>query len=295
MTVAGKQPGAARVPGCHPYAGAEVALLTRHGKERVIAPVLAEAMGCRVRHVAGHDTDLLGTFTREVSRPGTQLEAARKKARIGMELTGLPYGMGSEGSFGPDPYLGLASWNVELIVFIDASRDLEVVGMAQGAANFNHLLTSEWTAAKVFAARVGFPEQQLVIRPEDENDVRIRKGIASWQALESTFARVRGDSANGRVFLETDGRACANPKRMANISRANQDLANKLGSLCPACGMPGFWVVDCIAGLPCEGCGLPTRQVRAEIRGCLKCDFRITQAVADREHANAGHCDYCNP
>jgi Domain of unknown function (DUF6671) len=94
--------------------------------------------------------------------------------------------------------------------------------------------------------------------------------------------------------VETDGRAYANPKRMANVSRANQDLANKLGLLCPVCGTPGFWVVDCISGLLCEGFGLPTREVRAEIRGCLKCDYRITQAVADREHVNAGHCDYCN-
>jgi hypothetical protein len=279
----------------HPYAGAVVALLTRHGKERVIAPVLADALGCQVRHVGDYDTDLLGTFTREVPRPGTQLAAARKKARIGMELTGLPCGMGSEGSFGPDPYLGLAPWNVELIVFIDAARALEVVGMAQGAANFAHLSTSEWTAVKDFAARVGFPEQQLVIRPEDESDVRIRKGIASWQALESIFAWACDESASGQVFVETDGRAHANPNRMANVSQATQDLVSKLGSLCPVCGMPGFWVVDRVAGLPCEGCGLPTREARAEISGCVKCDYRITQTITDREHAKAGHCDYCNP
>jgi hypothetical protein len=82
---------------------------------------------------------------------------------------------------------------------------------------------------------------------------------------------------------------------MANISQATKDLVGKLGSLCPVCGTPGFWVVDRIAGLPCEGCGLPTREVRAEISGCVKCDYRITQAVAGGGHANAGHCDFCNP
>lgn len=72
-------------------------------KEGVIASVLDTALGCRVERVTGDDTDLLGTFTREIPRAGMQLEAARKKARIGMELSGLSTGLASEGSFGPDP------------------------------------------------------------------------------------------------------------------------------------------------------------------------------------------------
>jgi len=53
-------------------------------KERVIAPVLEPALGCQIELVDGFDTDQLGTFTRDIPRDGTQLEAARKKARIGM-------------------------------------------------------------------------------------------------------------------------------------------------------------------------------------------------------------------
>ncbi|MHB8354650.1 MAG: hypothetical protein ACYDCF_09505, partial [Burkholderiales bacterium] len=64
------------------YAGQAVSLLTQHGKERGIASVLGVALGCRVERVAGYDTDQLGTFTREIPRPGTQIEAARKKARL---------------------------------------------------------------------------------------------------------------------------------------------------------------------------------------------------------------------
>ena len=85
------------------YPGRQVALLTQHGKERVIAAALEPALGCRVERVAGYDTDLLGTFTRDIPREGTKLEAARKKARLGMELAGLPLGIASEGAFGPDP------------------------------------------------------------------------------------------------------------------------------------------------------------------------------------------------
>ena len=101
------------------YAGQRVALLTQHGKERGLAPVLAAALGCRVERVAGYDTDLLGTFARDIPRAGTQIEAARKKARLGMQLAGLPLGLASEGSFGPDPMLGMFPWNVEFLIFID--------------------------------------------------------------------------------------------------------------------------------------------------------------------------------
>ena len=63
------------------YPGRQVALLTQHGKERVIAAALEPALGCRVERVAGYDTDLLGTFTRDIPREGTKLEAARSCKR----------------------------------------------------------------------------------------------------------------------------------------------------------------------------------------------------------------------
>ncbi len=88
------------------YKGSRVALLTQHGKERVIAPVLEPGLGCSIELVTGFDTDQFGTFTRETPRNGTQLEAARRKARKGMELARASQGIASEGSFGPDPHRG---------------------------------------------------------------------------------------------------------------------------------------------------------------------------------------------
>jgi hypothetical protein len=278
-----------------PYAGAEVALLTQHGKERVIAPALESAVGCRVRHENGFNTDRLGTFAREIARPGSQLEAARYKARIGMELTGMSVGLASEGVFGADPFVGLAPWNAEIIVFIDVARDLEVVGTAEGSATFAHLMSADWTAVESFARNQGFPRQQLILRPESDHDARIRKGLASWAALESAFHLALGESESGRVFVETDGRAHANPTRMANVRRAAEDLGARLGSLCPACGTPGFWLIERIPGLPCESCATPTRESRAEIHGCLRCSYRSTRAVAGRQSAPAACCDECNP
>ena len=277
------------------YAGQRLALLTQHGKERAIAPVLEAALGCRVERVDGYDTDRLGTFTREIPRAGTQLEAARKKARIGMELSGLAFGLASEGSFGPDPMAGMFPWNVEIIVFIDDEAGLEIVGRAQGAARHAHLLTSDWQAAADFAREAGFPEHHLVARPEGENDPRVQKGIAAWEAFEAAFVRAQALSASGLVFLENDLRAHANPTRMARIREAAVDLAARLASRCPACGAPGYWIVERIPGLPCAECGAPTREARAEVWGCVKCGQRETRERPPTERADPGRCDICNP
>ena len=277
------------------YAESRVALLTQHGKEGVIASVLDTALGCRVERVTGYDTDLLGTFTRDIPRAGMQLEAARKKARIGMQLSGLSLGLASEGSFGADPFAGMFPWNVEFLIFIDDERGLEVVGVAQGAASLSQQLTHNWAAAEAFAKQAGFPAHHLVVRPEGEDDPRMRKGIATWEELQAAFAWALAASASGRVSVETDVRAHANPTRMDNIRLAAEDLAKKLNSLCPSCGTPGFWIVERVDGLPCEACGAPTRETRAEVYGCLKCAHRETRERADRQYADPGRCGYCNP
>lgn len=276
------------------YSGSTVALLTQHGKERVIAPVLDVALGCRVGRVAGYDTDLLGTFTRDIPRAGTQFDAARKKARLGMDLAGMPIGIASEGSFGADPFTGMFSWNVEMIVWIDDTLGIEVVGVASGKTSFSHLLTENWEQAETFARTAGFPEHGLVARPQHEDDPRIRKGIADWEALREAFRWACGEASNGRAFLETDVRAHMNPTRMEMIGQAAQDLACRLCTLCPTCDAPGFQLAERVPGLPCEDCGTPTREARAEIHRCVRCGYQVT-VVRPEKAASAGRCDFCNP
>jgi len=81
----------------------------------------------------------------------------------------------------------------------------------QGKANFSHLLAPEWAAVEAFAKQARFPEQHLVLRPDGEQDLRICKGISTWEDLHAAFSGALADSANGLVFVETDGRAHANP------------------------------------------------------------------------------------
>ncbi len=278
-----------------PYAGRCVAFLTQHGKERVVAPVLEASSGCRVERVAGYDTDQLGTFTRDIPRFGTQLDAARKKARIGMSLAKSPLGLASEGSFGPDPFAGMFSWNVEVLTFIDDELGIEVCGVFQGPGGGGHLLAADWTAVEAFARKADFPAQQLVLRPDGENDPRIRKGIDGWPVLRAAFAWAHRLSASGKVFAEFDLRAHAHPGRMKNIRRAAEDLAVKLHSCCPACGAPGYALVERVAGLPCADCGAPTREPRADVWGCVRCAQRETRERSDAIAADPGRCDWCNP
>lgn len=278
-----------------PYRGRQIALLTRHGKEKVIQPVLANLHGCHVELITGYDTDRLGTFTRDIAREGSQIDAARKKARIGMELAGLPLGLASEGSFGADPFLGMFPWNVEYLIFIDDEQGLEVIGVSQGAPKDIHRAVDSWVATKAFAMEAGFPQHHLVLRPDGPNDRRVRKGLSTWPELEYAYDSAMAQSTNGQVFIENDLRAHANPTRMANIQRAAEDLAAKLACFCPECGTPGFGIVDRIKGLPCAECGAPTQEVRADIYGCIRCSFRCTQERHDTPAANPCRCDYCNP
>lgn len=276
------------------YQDRQVALLTQHSKERVIASVLDVVLGCRVVRVAGYDTDLLGTFTRDISRVGTQFKAAQIKARLGMDLAGFPIGIASEGSFGADPFTGMFSWNVEMIVWIDDTLGIEMVGVASGKGSFSHLLAETWEQAETFARTAGFPEHGLVARPQHEDDPRIRKGIADWETLREAFRWACGEASNGCAFLETDVRAHMNPTRMEMIGQAAQDLARKLCTLCPTCDAPGFQLDERVLGLPCEDCGAPTREARANIHRCARCSHQVTVECQEKA-ASASRCEFCNP
>jgi hypothetical protein len=271
-----------------------IALLTQHGKETVIAPVLAEQLGCRVEKVDGFDTDLLGTFTRDIAREGSQLDAARKKARIGMELSGLSIGLASEGSFGSDPFTGMLPWNRELLIWIDDRLGIEVIAHSAGKTNFSHRLVESWVEAQDFARSAGFPEHHLVVRPEDENHPELRKGLADWPSLEDAVTWALNFARNRRAFVETDMRAFANPTRLENIRLAAVDLGRRLSSFCPVCSAPGFVLGGQVRGLPCEDCGTPTNEVKADSHRCVRCEHQMV-VEREREYASARYCDFCNP
>ncbi|MEG4323680.1 MULTISPECIES: DUF6671 family protein, partial [unclassified Microcoleus] len=91
-------------------------LATMHHKERVMAPILERELGVRISVPRELDTDAFGTFTREVKRLGTQIEAARQKAEKALEVAGETLAFASEGTFGPHPMMPYLPANREIVI-----------------------------------------------------------------------------------------------------------------------------------------------------------------------------------
>lgn len=275
------------------YQGALFTLLTQHGKEAVIGPLLAAAFGARLQLVTGFDTDTLGTFAGDVRRVGSQLDAAREKARVGRALSGCSLTLGSEGTFGPG-LLGLGSVNVEVIVLVDARSGLEIVGRAGAPGTHASAQVSTGAALEAAAAGLGFPAHGLVIRPDALDAPASHKGVRTVAQLSEAFVEAQARSRTGVVVLETDLRAHMNPSRMKTIAAATEDLIDRMRCLCAHCGAPGFGRLDRVPGLPCADCGEPTEQPRAERFACVACvhqEVRPLPVVS----ASAACCQWCNP
>jgi hypothetical protein len=278
----------------HPYENIKISLLTKHQKEKVIAPKFLKMFDAEIIHTDDFDTDELGTFTRDRARYGNQLDAARRKARIGMEITGLKYGIASEGSFTSDPFVGMLPWNHEIIIFIDDVLRIEIIGSSKSAAISSQLKIRNWKELAKFARLNKFPRHQLVIRPDDENHPVFQKGISNRLMLEEAFNQAMKLSKTKRVFVEHDLRAFANPTRMKNIGSATNDLINKLKTLCPKCHTPGFQITKVKSGLPCSICDMETREIMEKIFTCNKCHYEKSEFVK-KVKADPAKCDFCNP
>ncbi len=206
-----------------------LALLTQHDKARAIGPALERADFSLVT-VHGFDTDILGTFTGETARRGNQLDAATAKARKACELSGQRYGLGSEGSFGPDPYAGITSWALELLVWWDAEEGRAVQALVQGGAtNYAQCTVSNWQEAQAFASMVQFPSHGIIVGKPGE--AYFSKDVDDPQELQ---ARVKEGLAIGSLWLETNMRAHRNPTRMAIIALCSQCGLAPPGDACQA-------------------------------------------------------------
>lgn len=270
------------------YHGLTAALATRHGKERAIAAPFAALTGLTITVPQGIDTDALGTFTGETLRPASMRDTLRMKARLGMTAAGLPIGIASEGSFGPHPIIPFVAGGLEMLVFIDDSRGIEVVEeAASDATNFAALEMAPGADVDGFLSRIGFPDHAVVLRDGSE----VTKGIATRADLDHLL-KTSGVGAR----LETDMRAHLNPTRMAEIGKLAQRLARRIATPCPVCSTPGFGIVRRETGLRCEECGAPTALVRSIVRGCAACRHEEHSPRTDGlAAASPAHCPECNP
>jgi len=274
-------------------------LATMHKKERVMAPVLERELGVNILVPAELDTDTFGTFTREVKRLGTQIEAARHKAQKALEIAGETLAFASEGTFGPHPMMPYLPANREIVILLDRANNLELIGdYFSVETNYSHQLVSSIEEADDFAKKAGFPEHALVVIVGDAalGNGEIVKGIRTEKQLFDAVTAGLRKSSTGRVHIETDMRAMYNPTRMKNIENATLDLVKKFKQFCPECGWPGFDIAETKIGLPCGLCYLPTQLVRSAIYKCKNCGYTKEKQFPDgRETADPSLCQYCNP
>ena len=282
-----------------PYERMVAVLATMHGKERVMAPILEEGLGLVVGLALGVDTDRFGTFSGDVERSGSPLEAARAKITAGFEYAPLAQiGLASEGSFGSHPRLPFLALGQELVLLADRRTGLELTGHdISPRTNFAHRLVFDLDQASEFASQVGFPEHGvIVIAGRDEGpapDIFLDKESVDPPALASAVAAAI--DLCGAAFLQTDMRAHRNPTRMAAIGLATRDLVRRFNSRCPRCDHPGFDVIERVPGLPCADCGEPTLAIQAEVLACPACGHRRSRPATHATVADPGRCESCNP
>ena len=277
------------------FAGRMAVLATMHHKERAIAPILEPALGIQIVVPQTFDTDVFGTFTREVKRVGDQQEAARQKAIAAMELMKTDLAIASEGSFAPHPALPILPCDRELVMLVDRANDLEIVGEAISTeTNFSQRSITHFDQAKEFALKIGFPKHGLIARVNADS-THIIKGITTLEQLEEAILRLSKLTENS-IHLETDMRALYNPTRMKVIMQATQDLLQKINRCCPSCSTPGFELVEHTLGLPCDWCKSPTNQTLSHLYRCQKCGFEEEILFPQgARSADPAQCPYCNP
>ena len=296
------------------FTGVRVALGTMHAKDRAIAPPFRRILDASIVVPRAIDTDAFGTFTGEIERKGTMLDAARAKARRAMEITGLSFGAASEGSYGAHPHLPFIPGGTELVLFIDAERGIEVKhSQVVTRTNYDTIALKPDEDIASVLRRMRFPTHAVTVLPNPEAKWR---GISSTSSLLPqalpTFPLFKGLTCasevvdavracaeaahDGRALVVPDMRAHLNPTRMGVIRAAATRLALRIACACPQCALPGFGIVDVARGLPCSDCGAPTALATAEIHRCSGCGFESRKRLrAAGEDAHPGQCALCNP
>lgn len=281
-------------------------LTSNHAKEKALERPL-RSIGLQLSVYRDFDTDILGTFSGEVEREGSQREVAVKKARIGMAVLKCRFGIATEASFGPHPFLPFGALGLETIVFLDDENGCTYFeDYSTTETNYGHTVVSGLSELMSFAKSSDFPSHALIMAPSAASraldrqdilcDLGMEKGINTEEMLVNCFEAMVAKSPKQTVWVETDMRAHLNPTRMRIIRRAAVKLAHRLATKCPSCQFLGFGLTDKEAGLLCANCKLPTNVVGWFIHSCQRCQFVSKIPKYEPSHmADPQYCFQCNP
>ena len=277
------------------FEGRRLVIATKHQKEKIIAPIIENAIGVTCIKNTLFDTDILGTFSGEIERKNDVISTLRSKCINAMTMHNVDLAIASEGSFGPHPSLFFIPGNEESLLFMDLKNNIEITARELSTeTNFNGQYIKNEFELDEFCKQVKFPSHGLILKSDQINWTEIHKGISNHSQLIRHFKKMM--NAFGKVYVETDMRAHLNPTRMSVIKKASAKLVQKIQSKCPSCKTPGFDIKNIKNGLPCSLCGAPTRSIVSVNYVCAKCNFIKEEKFPNKKKTeDPMYCDYCNP
>jgi hypothetical protein len=281
----------------HSFHGSQLIFATNHGKAEAASEPFARILNATITPLS-IDSDTLGTFTGEIERPGSMLDALRGKVLLARELTNERWVLVSEGSFSSSDGFGLIVHGIEMLMLHDALTGAEIV--EQHISYDTNYATATLTSSKElepFLKRISFGSHALVLYPDGLFlDGNVRKGITDRNEAATIVEQQLKASPKHAVLAMSDMRAHRNPTRMAAIRSCCELLAQRLNTTCPSCESGGFGLVAAVPGLPCEECGAPTQRARAERHACPFCAHTLERPRSDgATFASAAECEWCNP
>lgn len=276
------------------YHGRIAVLATMHGKERVIAPILEKQLGLKIIVPKNFNTDKFGTFTTEIKRKGSQLQAAQAKAEAAMKLSGIDLAIASEGTFGPHPKIPFIPYNTELMLFIDSQKNMQICGHYRTTeTNYNNAIIYKPQEIKQYANDWQAGEKEIILSLSSRSKRLIYKDLPISSLQDKAKKLLKIPFINS-LHLQTDMRAFNNPLRQKSIAKATEDLAKNILSLCPQCGSPGFVQSKVIKGLPCVQCHSKTDLPLAFLYSCHNCQHS-EQRPTPKTTSEPQDCFHCNP
>lgn len=279
------------------FCGSTITFATNHGKTAAAEEPFKRILRSNIEPLP-IDSDSLGTFTGEVERSGSMLDALRGKIQLARALTQSRFVMASEGSFTSADGFGVVVQDLEMILLHDNATGVEIVEQYISLdTNYATATLKNLSDLHRFLDRVTFGSHALVLSPSGLPLVgNVSKGITDRGEAERIFTHHLSLSPRGSVNGASDMRAHLNPTRMRAISTCCELLAKRLVTVCPQCSSGGFGLVGTTPGLPCSGCGMPTERAKSENHSCPFCSHTIQLPRADgRTSVSPAECQWCNP
>ena len=281
----------------HSFVKGHFVFATNHGKAAAATEPFKRHLNASVSELQ-IDSDSLGTFSGEIPRTGSMIDALRGKVRLARAATDAQRILVSEGSFGAFGGIGALAHGIEMLMLYDSHTGVEIIE-EHVTTNTNYATRTLSTPEELhaFLKHISFGKHAVVLIPEAAAaDAHIWKGLTTISEAEAAFAVCQKNSPTNTVMAMSDMRAHHNPTRMKAIAECCELLAQRLATPCPRCCSGGFGLLEARPGLPCIECGTPTQRTRTEVHGCRFCGKTVSKSRSDGiAYADPSECPHCNP